>query len=88
VEPRISIITLGVSSLEKSYQFYTALGFPSSKTPEDGIVFSKRLACVWLYILWKRWQKMYRLILIQTVLGFQVLRWPTIQHQKLKSIPF
>jgi len=41
VEPRISIITLGVSNLEKSYQFYTALGFPTSKKPEDGIIFFK-----------------------------------------------
>jgi len=41
VEPRISIITLGVSNLEKSYQFYTALGFLASKKPEDGIIFFK-----------------------------------------------
>ncbi|HAI96938.1 MAG: glyoxalase [Cycloclasticus sp.] len=52
MEPRISIITLGVSSLEKSYQFYTALGFPSSKTPEDGIVFFKTAGvCLALYPL-------------------------------------
>ena len=52
VEPRISIITLGVSSLEKSYEFYTALGFPTSKTPEDGIVFFKTAGvCLALYPL-------------------------------------
>ena len=41
MEPRISIITLGVSNLEKSYKFYTALGFSTSKRPEDGIIFFK-----------------------------------------------
>jgi predicted lactoylglutathione lyase len=41
VKPRISIITLGVSNLEKSYKFYTALGFPTSKKPEDDIIFFK-----------------------------------------------
>jgi len=41
MEPRISIITLGVSNLEKSYQFYSALGFSSSKKPKDGIIFFK-----------------------------------------------
>ena len=50
MEPRISIITLGVSDLEKSYQFYTALGFPTSKKPEDGIVFFKTSGvCLALY---------------------------------------
>ena len=52
MEPRISIITLGVSSLEKSYEFYTALGFPTSKKPEDGIVFFKTGGvCLALYPL-------------------------------------
>ncbi|NBD18124.1 MAG: VOC family protein [Cyanobacteria bacterium] len=41
MKPRISIITLGVSNLEKSYKFYTALGFPTSKKPEDDIIFFK-----------------------------------------------
>ena len=40
VEPRISIITLGVSDLERSYQFYkNGLGLPTTGTPADGIVF-------------------------------------------------
>jgi len=52
VEPQISIITLGVSNLEKSYQFYTALGFPTSKKPEDGIIFFKTGGvCLALYPL-------------------------------------
>ncbi len=42
MEPRISIITLGVSNLEKSYQFYKdGLGFPTSSTVEKGVVFFK-----------------------------------------------
>ena len=52
MEPRISIITLGVSNLEKSYEFYTALGFPSSKKPKDGIIFFKTGGvCLALYPL-------------------------------------
>jgi predicted lactoylglutathione lyase len=52
MEPRISIITLGVNNLEKSFEFYTALGFPSSKKPEDGIVFFKTGGvCLALYPL-------------------------------------
>ena len=40
MEPRISIITLGVSALERSYQFYkNGLGLPTTGTPADGIVF-------------------------------------------------
>jgi len=41
MEPRVSIITLGVRDLERSYQFYSKLGFPSSKNPEEGIIFFK-----------------------------------------------
>jgi catechol 2,3-dioxygenase-like lactoylglutathione lyase family enzyme len=42
MEPRISIITLGVRNLEESYKFYKhGLGFPTSMNPEEGIVFFK-----------------------------------------------
>ncbi len=52
MEARISIITLGVSDLEKSYRFYRALGFPSTKKPEDGIIFFKMSGiCLGLYPL-------------------------------------
>lgn len=52
MEPRVSIITLGVKELERSYQFYTKLGFPSSKNPEEGIVFFKTGGvCLALYPL-------------------------------------
>lgn len=40
MEPRISLITLGVKDLEQSYQFYKEeLGLPTTRTPSDGIVF-------------------------------------------------
>lgn len=42
MEPRISIITLGVADLKRSYQFYKeGLGLPTSMSPETGIVFFK-----------------------------------------------
>ncbi|MCK6265705.1 VOC family protein [Vibrio sp. ZSDE26] len=52
MEPRVSIITLGVSDLDRSYQFYTAMGFESSKSPEEGIIFFKTQGvCLALYPL-------------------------------------
>lgn len=42
MEPRISIITLGVSDLNRSLKFYRdGLGFPTTMTPDDGIIFFK-----------------------------------------------
>jgi catechol 2,3-dioxygenase-like lactoylglutathione lyase family enzyme len=39
MEPRISIITLGVSDLQRSFRFYKdGLGFPTTMTPDGGIV--------------------------------------------------
>lgn len=40
MEPRVSIITLGVRDLDRSYRFYReGLGFPTTRKPESGIVF-------------------------------------------------
>lgn len=40
MEPRISLITLGVADLARSYRFYhEGLGFPASGTPAQGIIF-------------------------------------------------
>ena len=40
MEPRISIVTLGVEDLDRSFRFYhDGLGFPTSRTPEEGIIF-------------------------------------------------
>ena len=39
MEPRISVITLGVSDLQRSFHFYKdGLGFPTKMTPDGGIV--------------------------------------------------
>jgi catechol 2,3-dioxygenase-like lactoylglutathione lyase family enzyme len=39
MEPRISVITLGVSDLNRSFHFYRdGLGFPTKMTPDGGIV--------------------------------------------------
>jgi catechol 2,3-dioxygenase-like lactoylglutathione lyase family enzyme len=40
MEPRVSLVTLGVADLAASYRFYKdGLGLPTTRTPEDGIVF-------------------------------------------------
>ncbi len=40
MEPRISIVTLGVADLKRSFEFYhQGLGFPTTRKPESGIVF-------------------------------------------------
>ena len=40
MEPRITIITLGVSNLKRSYRFYKdGLGLPTEDSPDKGIVF-------------------------------------------------
>lgn len=39
MEPRISVITLGVADLHRSFRFYKdGLGFPTKMTPDGGIV--------------------------------------------------
>lgn len=51
MEPRISIITLGVSDLERSYRFYKeGLKLPTTASPEAGIVFFQTSGvCLALY---------------------------------------
>ena len=40
MEPRISLITLGVADLERSLRFYRdGLGLPTTWTPEKGVIF-------------------------------------------------
>jgi uncharacterized protein len=53
MEPRISIITLGVRDLEQSYRFYhDGLGFPTTMTPDRGIIFFQTSGvCLALYPL-------------------------------------
>lgn len=51
MQPRISIITLGVASLERSLKFYQqGLGFPTTKSADDGIIFFQMQGtCLALY---------------------------------------
>lgn len=40
MQPRISLITLGVQDLERSLRFYRdGLGFPTTWTPDKGVIF-------------------------------------------------
>jgi uncharacterized protein len=42
MEPRITLVTLGVTDLNHSYRFYhDGLGFPTSQKPDEGIIFFK-----------------------------------------------
>ncbi len=51
MEPRISIITLGVKSLDRSLQFYRdGLGLPTTRKADQGIVFFQTSGvCLALY---------------------------------------
>lgn len=51
MNPRINIITLGVSDLERSYHFYKiGLGLPTTHSPEKGIIFFQTQGvCLALY---------------------------------------
>lgn len=53
MEPRISIVTLGVRDLNRSFAFYhEGLGFPTGMSPEGGIVFFRTGGtCLALYPL-------------------------------------
>jgi catechol 2,3-dioxygenase-like lactoylglutathione lyase family enzyme len=46
MEPRISVITLGVADLNRSFRFYKeGLGFPTKMTPDGGIVLFATSGC-------------------------------------------
>ena len=51
MEPRLSIVTLGVADLARSLRFYRdGLGLPTTRTPEQGIIFFQISgACLALY---------------------------------------
>jgi catechol 2,3-dioxygenase-like lactoylglutathione lyase family enzyme len=53
MEPRISIVTLGVQDLQRSYEFYhRGLGFPTTRDPDQGIIFFQMQGvCLALYPL-------------------------------------
>jgi catechol 2,3-dioxygenase-like lactoylglutathione lyase family enzyme len=54
VEPRVSLLTIGVADLERSRRFYEALGWQSDSKPEDGVVFFQSGGMV--FALWSREQ--------------------------------
>ncbi len=51
MEPRISIITLGVADLKRSFDFYhNGLGFPTTRKPESGwVAFQTGGVCLALF---------------------------------------
>ena len=51
MEPRISIVTLGVGDLQKSYEFYHhGSGLPTTRRPEAGVIFFQTTGtCLALY---------------------------------------
>ena len=51
MEPRISIVTLGVAEMERSFRFYhEGLGFPTTGQPDSDIIFFQtRGTCLALY---------------------------------------
>jgi uncharacterized protein len=52
MEPRVSLVTLGVSDLARSRAFYEALGWRSDSKPEEGVVFFQSGGMV--FGLWSR----------------------------------
>jgi catechol 2,3-dioxygenase-like lactoylglutathione lyase family enzyme len=52
MEPRVSLITLGVADLERSRRFYEALGWRSRSEPEEDVVFYQSGGMV--LALWSR----------------------------------
>ena len=52
MEPRVSLITIGVADLERSRAFYEALGWRSDSKPEEGVVFFQSGSMV--FALWSR----------------------------------
>ena len=52
MEPRVSLITLGVADLERARAFYEALGWRSDSKPEDGVAFFQSGGMV--LALWSR----------------------------------
>ena len=52
MEPRVSLVTLGVADLERSRTFYEALGWHSESKPEEDVVFFQSGGMV--LALWSR----------------------------------
>ena len=52
MEPRISLITLGVDDLDTERAFYVALGWPSPSQPDDEVCFFQATGLV--FALWTK----------------------------------
>ena len=52
MDPRLSLVTLGVADLERSRAFYEALGWRSESKPEEGVVFFQSGSMI--FGLWSR----------------------------------
>ena len=52
MQPRVSLVTLGVADLERSRRFYEALGWRSRSKPDEGVVFFQSGGMV--LALWSR----------------------------------
>ena len=52
MEPRVSLVTIGVADLARSRAFYEALGWRSDSKPEEGVVFFQSGGMV--LALWSR----------------------------------
>ena len=52
MDPRVSLVTLGVHDLERSRRFYEALGWRSDSEPDEGVVFFQSGGMV--LALWSR----------------------------------
>jgi hypothetical protein len=52
MDPRVSLVTLGVADLERSRRFYEALGWRSNSKPEEDVVFFQSGGMV--LALWSR----------------------------------
>ena len=83
MEPRITLITLGVSNLDRSIRFYRdGLGLPKREGPEGIAFFETRGTWLSLYpaIPWPRTRPFP-----QTDLGFAVSRWRTTWLPRKRS---
>jgi catechol 2,3-dioxygenase-like lactoylglutathione lyase family enzyme len=54
MEPRVSLVTLGVSDLARARAFYEALGWTTGAAPDDDVVFFQSGGMV--FALWSRSQ--------------------------------
>ena len=83
MQPRISMITLGVRDMERAVKFYRdGLGFPQMESPPAVAFFTLNGSWLGLYGL-TSWQKM--LLSPHRAVVSAVLRWLTMSIRQPKS---